>query len=101
MRPELERLLLIEQQLLRGPAALPAEEWQLRQLLDGDLEADAADQQRLYHGLRLAGRCQLRRELGVIHARLYGPRPPGGRAGARQLWGWLRALWAPPAPPTT
>ena len=44
MRPDLERLHLIEQQLLRGPAALPAAEWHLRQLLDGDLAADAADQ---------------------------------------------------------
>lgn len=82
MRPELERLHLIEQQLLNGPAALPASDWHLRQLLDGELAADADAQQQLYHGLRLAGRQQLRRELRQIHARLYdGP------------WAWLRRLW--------
>ncbi|MET4074132.1 hypothetical protein [Hymenobacter sp. UYCo722] len=82
MRPALERLLLIEQQLLNGPAALPAADWYLRQLLDGELAADAAAQQQLYHGLRAAGRQQLRHELRAIHARLYtGP------------FGWLRRLW--------
>ena len=86
MRPELERLRLLEQQLLGGPAALPAAEWHLRQLLDGDLAADAEAQQQLYHGLRLAGRRQLRRELRLLHARLYAPRATG--------WlGWLRRLW--------
>ena len=82
MRPELERLHLIEQQLLNGPAALPAEDWHLRQLLDGDLAADAEVQQQLYHGLRRTGRQQLRQELRTIHARLYN----GWR-------GWLRRLW--------
>jgi hypothetical protein len=82
MRPALERLHLIEQQLLNGPAALPAGEWQLRQLFDGELAADAAAQQQLYHGLRAAGRQQLRQELHQIHARLYGGR-----------WAWLRRLW--------
>ena len=72
MRPELERLRLIEQQLLHGPA-LPAEDWQLCLLLDGELAADTAAQQQLYQGLRLAGRRQLRRELVDIHTRLYGP----------------------------
>ncbi|MBF9223488.1 hypothetical protein [Hymenobacter ruricola] len=73
MRPELERLRLIEQQLQGGPAALPADEWNLRLLLDGELQADAAAQQQLYQGLRLAGRRQLRQELVEIHTRLYGP----------------------------
>jgi hypothetical protein len=82
MRPELERLQLIEQQLLKGPAALPAEEWHLRELIDGELAVDAAAQQQLYQGLRLAGRQQLRLELHQIHTRLYtGP------------WAWLRRLW--------
>ena len=81
MRPALERLHLIEQQLLHGPAALPAEDWTLRQLFDGELAADAAAQQQLYHGLRQAGRQQLRHELRQIHARLYGGR-----------WAWLRQL---------
>ncbi|MBF9142945.1 hypothetical protein [Hymenobacter properus] len=71
MRPELERLRLIEQQLLNSSTALPAEDWQLRLLLDGELAADTAAQQQLYQGLRLAGRRQLRRELADIHARLY------------------------------
>lgn len=71
MRPELERLHLIEQQLLNTPAALSAEDWHLRRLLDGELAADAAAQQQLYHGLRQAGRQQLRQELRTIHARLH------------------------------
>ena len=81
MRPELERLHLIEQQLLNTPAALPAEDWQLRQLFDSELAADTEAQQQLYHGLRQAGRQQLRQELRLIHARLYG----GWR-------GWLRSV---------
>jgi hypothetical protein len=81
MRPELERLRLIEQQLLNTPAALPAEDWQLRQLFDGELAADAEVQRQLYHGLRQAGRQQLRQELRQIHARLYTP----------QAGGWL--IW--------
>ncbi|WP_223648357.1 hypothetical protein [Hymenobacter psoromatis] len=72
MRPALERLSLIEEQLRNGPAALPAAEWQLRRLLDPDLDADVAAQQQLYQCLRLAGRRQLRRELAALHARLYG-----------------------------
>ena len=87
MRPELERLHLIEQQLLRGPAALPAAVWHLRQLLDADLATDAAAQQQLYDGLRRAGRRQLRHELRLIHAQLYAPRLPGWLA-------WLRRRWA-------
>lgn len=82
MRPELERLHLIEQQLLNGPAALPAGDWHLRQLLDGELAADVQIQQQLYNGLRVAGRQQLRRELRQIHARLYTGR-----------FAWLRRLW--------
>ena len=82
MRPGLERLHLIEQQLLNTPAALPAEDWHLRRLLDGDLAADTEAQQQLYHGLRQAGRQQLRRELRLMHGRLY----DGWR-------GWLRRVW--------
>ncbi|MGY3088443.1 hypothetical protein ACVWYF_001476 [Hymenobacter sp. UYAg731] len=82
MRPELERLQLIEQQLLNGPAALPAEDWNLRQLFDGELAADTQVQQQLYHGLRMAGQQQLRQELCQIHARLYG----GCRAWFCRLW---------------
>lgn len=87
MRPELERLHLIEQQLRRTPAALPAEEWQLRQLFDGELALDTAAQQQLYHGLRLAGRRQLRRELQLIHVGLYAPRPGSWFARLRHWWG--------------
>ena len=82
MRPELERLHLIEQQLLNGPAALPAEDWNVRLLIDGELAADAEAQHQLYHGLRLAGRQQLRQELRLIHARLHG----GWRAWLRRIW---------------
>ena len=87
MRPELERLHLIEQQLLHGPADLSADEWHLRQLLDGELTADAEAQQQLYHGLQLAGRQQLRHELRQIHGRLYAPQ-------ATSWVAWLRRLWA-------
>lgn len=82
MRPHLERLRLIEQQLLGSPAALPADEWNLRLLLDGELGADTDAQQQLYQCLHIAGRRQLRQELRTIHGRLYGGR-----------WAWLRGLW--------
>ena len=87
MRYELERLYLIEQQLLRTPAALSADEWQLRQLFDGELAPDTAAQQQLYHGLHLAGRRQLRRELRLIHAHLYAPCPSDWFASLRRWWG--------------
>lgn len=86
MRPELERLHLIEQQLLQTPAALPADEWRLRQLFDGELTLDTAAQQQLYHGLRRAGRRQLRQELRLIHAHLYAARPDGWFARLRRWW---------------
>ncbi|MFC6222134.1 hypothetical protein ACFP2F_02685 [Hymenobacter artigasi] len=82
MRPELERLQLIEQQLLNNPAALPAQDWNVRLLIDGELAADAQAQQQLYHGLRVAGRRQLRQELRLIHERLHAGR-----------FAWLRRLW--------
>ena len=87
MRHELERLRLIEQQLLNTPAALPAEDWHLRQLLDGELAADTETQRQLYYGLRLAGRQQLRQELRQIHARLYAPQASGWLA-------WLKRILA-------
>jgi len=92
MRPELERLSLIEQQLLNGPAAVPAAEWQLRLLLDGELPADAAAQQQLYRGLRAAGRRQLRRELSAIHTRLYAPRPGFWHQQLHRMTIWLQSL---------
>lgn len=92
MRPELKRLWRIEQQLLNGPAALAAAEWQLQLLLDADLQADAEAQQRLYAGLRTAGQRQLRRELSAIHAHLYGP-PPG--AWLQRVAHWLRGALRP------
>ena len=82
MRPALERLRLIEQQLLDTPAALPAENWHLRQLFDPELAADADAQRHVYHGLRRAGRQQLRQELRQVHAWLYGG-----------WFGWLRRAW--------
>ena len=88
MRPELERFLLIEQQLLNHPAALSAGDWQLRQLLDGELAADADLQQQLYAGLRQAGRQQLRQELRAIHARLYDAPGPRWLAALRGYWPW-------------
>lgn len=90
MRPELERLRRMEEQLLCGPAALPAAEWQLQLLLDPELQADAEAQQRLYAGLRAAGRQQLRGELAAIHTRLYGP-PPS--AWPQRAAAWLRSAF--------
>lgn len=86
MRSELERLYLLEQQLLGGPAALAVEEWHVRQLLDGDLAVDAEVQQHLYQGLRLAGRQQLHRELKAIHKRLYAPRAASWLTRLRSWW---------------
>jgi hypothetical protein len=87
MRPELERLRFIEQQLTPGPAALSAAEWHLRELLDPELAADTTAQRHLYQGLRLAGRQQLRQELRQLHAQLYGPPPTGWLAWLRRAWG--------------
>lgn len=97
MRPDLERLHLIEQQLLGGPAALAPAAWRLRRLLDGELAADAAAQQRLYRGLRAAGRQQLRHELRQIHARLYESEPGRWVSWMAGLAGWLRHPWRHPA----
>jgi hypothetical protein len=90
MRPELERLALIEGQLLRGPAALPAADWNLQLLLDGELHADAVAQQQLYAGLRTAGQHQLRQELAAIHTRLYAARPGRWVQPLRRFVRWLR-----------
>ena len=88
MRPELDRLQFIESQVLAGTAS--AADWQHQLLLDPDLAADAQLQQRLYQGLRVAGREQLRRELLAIHVRLYG-RPEGWwQPLLRRLAGSLR-----------
>lgn len=78
MRPELARLQRIEQHLLGpAPTAETAAAWQLQTLLDPELAADAAAQRRLYQGLHLAGRRQLRQELQHIHRQLYGPPSAG------------------------
>lgn len=73
MRPELKRLQRIEEHLLGRPQQGQADEWVVQQLLDADLEEDTDTQRRLYQGLHVAGQRQLRRELELIHARLYGP----------------------------
>lgn len=93
MRPALERLRLIEQQLLGTPAALAPADWRLRLLLDGDLAADTSAQQRLYRGLRAAGRQQLHQELRQIHAHLYPPQPGRWPNWLARLTGWLRHPW--------
>ncbi len=96
MRPELDRLHLIEQYLL-GPAA-PADAlvWEARLLLDPALRADTDAQRRMYAGLRAAGRRQLRQELTDIHQRLFGGQRRGHPASLgtrlRALLGRLR--WA-------
>lgn len=94
MRPELTRLQRIEQHLLGpAPTAEAAAAWQLHTLLDPELTADAETQQRLYQGLRQAGRQQLRQELQTIHHQLYGPAAAGWwRAAASGLRAALRRL---------
>ena len=77
MRPELERLQQIEQHLLRQPSAEQLAEWRVQELLDADLGADTDLQRQLYAGLYVAGRQQLRRELGTIHQQLYGTQRQG------------------------
>lgn len=86
MRPELDRLHLIEQQLLQTPAALPADEWRLRLLFDCELAAEADLQQQLYHGLHQAGRQQLKRELRAIHAQLYNSPGRNWLTALRRYW---------------
>jgi hypothetical protein len=72
MRPELERLQQIEQQLL-AVSSPDAASWEVQLLLDSDLSADTETQRLLYQGIQLAGQKQLRRELALLHQRLYGP----------------------------
>jgi hypothetical protein len=92
VRPELDRLHLIEQHLLGHPGPEDAAAWQVRLLLDPDLSIDTAAQQLAYDGLLMAGRRQLRRELTAIHLRLYGPeRGPWSRLQA--AYGAVRAWW--------
>lgn len=81
MRPELERLHLIEQHLL-GPAT-PADAvvWEARLLLDPALRAEAEAQRGLYAGIRAAGRQQLRQELDAMHERLFANRRRGPATG--------------------
>lgn len=74
MRPELERLRRIEQ-LLTGTE--PAATWEQELRLDPTLAADAEAQRQLYQALHMAGQRQLRQELNIIHARLYGRRRAG------------------------
>lgn len=88
MRPELERLHLIEQHLLGPTAPADAMVWEARLLLDPALREEAETQRGLYAGIRAAGRQQLRQELDAIHAQLFGSR----RRGARGLGARLRAL---------
>lgn len=96
MRPELERLRYIEHHLLGNPRPDEAQNWALQQLLDAELETDAEAQQLAYQALVAAGRHQLRQELQLIHAQLYGPhvgrQPLSGarRRALRTSWNWLR-----------
>ena len=97
MRPELERLQRIELHLLGSPCPAQANEWAVQQLLDAELEVDTEAQQRVYQGIYVAGRRQLRRELEAIHEQLYQPRPGrwrqltnGGLQAIRTGWRKLR-----------
>lgn len=84
MRPELERLQTIERQLLSVVPPLDAAAWDVRLLLDEELQTDTETQRLLYQGIHLAGQRQLRRELAAIHQRLYGA----------QRTGWLHTATA-------
>ena len=74
MRPELERLQLIEAYLHRRLPPASATDLEVELLLDPDLRAEVAAQRQLYRGLRAAGRRQLRGELEGIYQKLYRPR---------------------------
>jgi hypothetical protein len=93
MRPELKRLQRIEEFLLGRPQQGQADEWAIQQLLDTDLKEDTEAQRRLYQGLHVAGQRQLRRELELIHERLYGPRAGSWSQLARASIGAFQAGW--------
>jgi hypothetical protein len=71
MRPELERIQLIEDYLHQLMTSDQTKEMEIRLLLDDALREDTHIQQQLYTAIRSEGRRQLRRELESIHCRWY------------------------------
>jgi hypothetical protein len=90
MRPELKRIQQIEHQLLAASPPLDLSTWEVQLLVDSDLRADTEMQRLLYQGIHLAGQRQLRRELALIHQRLYSPHHGSwirmAAAGLRSFW---------------
>ena len=85
MRPELDRLYLIEQQLLRySRCPCRPRTWHLRQLLDGELAADdASPAAALPRAASWRAGSSCGASCARLHTRLYGG-----------WWGWLRRCWA-------
>lgn len=90
MRPELKRIRQIEYQLLAASPPFDPASWEVQLLVDSDLRADTKMQSLLYEGIHLAGQRQLRRELALIHQRLYSPHRSSWIqmtvAGLRSFW---------------
>ena len=74
MRPELERMRLIEAYLHRRLPPARASDLEVQLLFDPDLRAEVDTHRQLYRSLRAAGRRQLRGELEEIYQKLYRPR---------------------------
>ena len=71
MRPELERIQLIEDYLRQQMTSDQTSDMEIQLLLDDSLRQDTDIQQQLYAAIRSEGRRQLRRELESIHNRWY------------------------------
>ena len=69
MRPELERMQLIEDYLHQVMTPDQTDDMEIRLLLDDSLREDTHRQQQFYTAIRSEGRRQLRRELESIHSR--------------------------------
>ena len=72
MRPELERLRLIEDYLHQRLSPDQLADLQVRLLIEPDLYEELESQKQTYATLQAAGRRQLRGELEQIHQQLYG-----------------------------
>ncbi len=90
MRTELKRMQQIEHQLLAASPPLDPASWEVQLLVDSELRADTEMQRLLYQGIHVAGQKQLRRELALIHQRLYSPHRSSwiqtATAGLRSFW---------------
>lgn len=82
MRPELERIQLIEDYLYQRLTPAQTADLEVRLLTEPDLYDELEAQKQVYGLLQTRGRRQLRSELEHIHQRLYG----------RSAYPWLAYL---------